>query len=356
MASILLDGITVSFAEGPALRELNLHVPDGEFFVLLGPSGSGKTTVLRAIAGLEPVETGDVLFDGKAVTSVPTAQRNVAMVFQENVLYPNLEVRGNIGFPLWTRKLAREEIDQRVEAESRVLEIERLLDRKPSQLSAGHQQLVQAAKAMVLVPDVFLMDEPIARLDAALRTRVRREFKLLQQGYGVTTVYATNDQADAMAVATRLAVLDAGRVRQIAAPLDVYSQPTDVFVARFVGSPPMNLVPARVTDAPGGWTLRLGEESLPISSEAAPWADEEILLGFRAADVDLGGHRGLPVSVVDSELVGDRALVRCRLGGEEIVVRVDEQLPEPGSTLYLRPRRYHLFDVSDGKALLHVTP
>lgn len=347
MASILLDAVTVEYDEGTALANLSLRVEDGEFLVLLGPSGSGKTSALRVIAGLDTPTRGDVLFDGVSVEHVAPAQRNVAMVFQDNVLYSFMNVRRNVGFPLSVQKLPKDEIAARVEAESRVLAIEQLLDRMPRELSSGHQQLVQAAKAMVRVPDVFLMDEPIARLDAGLRRSLRAEFKLLQQGYGVTTVYATNDQEDALALAERIAILDEGAVRQVGTPDDIYRRPADRFVAGFVGSPPMGFlegwVREPIVEVDG---LRLGIP--PGFVEAG----SPVAVGVRAENWLVTDTNGIRGSVDAIENVGSHRVLHVGVGREVVPVRSEDDRAAVGDVILLKPIHYHVFDAK-GRAVYH---
>ena len=212
MASITLDSVVVDGIEGPRLDGIDLTVANGEFLAVIGPSGSGKTTLLRVVAGLDEPSRGDVLFDGVSVAHQPPYARDLAMVFQDNVLIPFRSVKRNVAFPLEIHKMDPEEIEERVGAESRVMAIERFLQRMPNQLGAGHQQLVQAARALVRRPAVFLLDEPLARVDPALRIEMRSEIKLVAQGYGVTTLYATNDPREAMALGDRIAIIDRGRL------------------------------------------------------------------------------------------------------------------------------------------------
>jgi ABC-type sugar transport system ATPase subunit len=347
MASILLDAVTVEHDEGPAVSNLTLRVEDGEFLVLLGPSGSGKTSALRVIAGLDAPTRGDVLIDGTSVEHVPPAQRNVAMVFQDNVLYTFMNVRRNVGFPLSVQHLPQEEITARVEAESRVLAIQHLLDRMPRQLSAGYQQLVQAAKAMVRVPEVFLMDEPIARLDAALRRSMRAELKLLQQGYQVTTVYATNDQEDAMALAARIAILDRGTVRQVGTPADIYRRPADRFVAGFVGSPSMGFLLGRVR----GPVVEVGGFRVGIPTGAA--ADgSPVTIGVRSEDWEVTEGEGIRGTIDGIEHLGSHQVVHVSVGGASLPVRRKDTSAAAGDAIVLRPVRYHVFDTG-GRAVYH---
>src|SRR2546430_4095635 len=247
MASVTLRGLTKAFDAGtrPALQELSLEVRDGEFLVLLGPSGCGKTTALRCIAGLEEPTAGAVLIDEREVTHLPPAARDVAMVFQNYALYPHLTARGNIAFGLEVRGVAAPEIARRVQETAQRLGLTELLDRRPAQLSGGQRQRVALGRAIVRAPRAFLFDEPLSNLDARLRGELRAELLALHRALGATMVYVTHDQMEAMTMGQRIAVLHEGRLRQLGTPADVYQRPADVFVARFIGSPGMNVLAGR---------------------------------------------------------------------------------------------------------------
>ncbi len=337
MASILLDAVTVEISGVEILHRLSLSIADGEFLVVVGPSGSGKTTLLRTVAGLDTPSGGEVLFDGEAVTDRPPYLRDVAMVFQSNALLPFRSVRRNVAFPLEVHKVPQDEIDRRVVAEARVMAIANLLERYPSHLSAGHQQLVQAARALVRRPSVFLLDEPLALVDAVARQEMRTEIRLLQQGYAVTTLYATNDPHDAMVLADRVVVLDEGRVRQVGAPLEVYGMPVDSFVAGFFGSPPMSFLPGTV-DA---LEVRIAAGALPLPHAVA---SGPVTIGVRPEDwehVSAAGLRGVVRSV---EHHGDHAFVVIDLAGDAVMMRMDRDIPPPASEVEIWPRRYLVFD------------
>ena len=337
MAGITLNGVVVGGIEGPRLDGIDLHIDDREFLAVIGPSGSGKTTLLRVIAGLDAPEAGDVLFDGASVVDTKPYERDLAMVFQDNALIPFRSVRGNVAFPLEVRKTSRAEIDARVGAESRVMAIEQLLRKYPGQLGAGHQQLVQAARALVRRPTVFLLDEPLARVDPSLRIEMRNEIKLVAQGYGVTAVYATNDPTEAMALGDRIAVLDRGRLMQIGTPDEVYHRPVDRFVAQFVGSPPMSMIPVRAdameVTTPAG--------SLPCAGRAP---ERSATMGVRPEDWELVDTAGLPGRVERTENHGDHWYVTVDLAGTDIVMRSDTVPPAVGERIEVWTRRYHLFD------------
>lgn len=345
MVSVLLDAVSTAYPDGPGLNGLTLRAEQGEFVVLLGPSGSGKTSVLRLIAGLEHPTSGDVLFDGDPIGELPAWQRNVAMVFQDNVLYPRFDARRNIAFPLEMQRLPKDEVAHRVEAESRVLTIERILDRMPNQLSAGQQQLVQTAKAFVRVPDLFLMDEPLGRLDPATRKLMRTELRLLQQAYGVTTIYATHDQEDALVLADRVVILDEGRIRQVGAPLDVYRRPADIFVAGFLGNPSMSML--RGTSTVDG--IELGEVTLRGGPARLPM---EVIVGVRP---DRWEHSatGLASHVERVEDLGSHVIVDVDSAAGSAVARLEGDRPRVGDELRLSPTAYHVFDAHSGRAIFH---
>ncbi len=347
MASILLDGVTVERSGVAVIRAMTLAIEDRELFVLMGPSGSGKTSVLRIVAGLDMPTSGDVLFDSGVVTHVEPAKRDIAMVFQENTLIPSRSVRKNISFPLEMHHIERSEIERRVLAQTRAMAIDRFLDRMPAHLAAGHQQLVQAARALVRRPSVFLLDEPLARIDSANRRIMRAEIRLLQRGYGVTTLYATNDQEEAMILADRIAVINEGVLRQVGTPEEIYRKPADVFVAGFVGSPSMNFLPGELS----GSEVHIAAGALP----APPLTSQgSVTVGVRPRDWAVVPTAGLPGVVTSIENHGGHVFAQVDLGGDPIVVRFDDERPTPGDTLALWPHRLHLFNLS-GRAIARIT-
>ncbi len=340
MADVVLDDVSRVQADGSTVvSHLTLHVRDRELLVLIGPSGSGKTTVLRMIAGLDPLSSGEIRFDGARVDTLPPHRRDVAMVFESNALYPHLTAGSNMRFGLELRKLPAEEIDKRVQAESRVLKLQRLLGRRPATLSAGERQRVAVGRATVRVPRVFLMDEPLGHLDAGERMRVRAEIAQLQRGLGVTTIYVTHDQEQAMAVGDRVAVLRAGVLEQVDTPRALYDRPVNLFVAGFFGEPPMRFVPAWLRGEPSGAWLELGTLRLPFpGSPSGPlrrFYGRALVLGLRSEHVQLdpatsaerpidsprpaagprpaGAAAPLPAVVTDVEYVGAELFVHCQL-------------------------------------------
>src|ERR671934_1715881 len=263
MARIEYDDVSKRFPtqDRPAVDHLTLDVADGELLVLLGPSGCGKTTALRMLAGLEYPDSGDIRIDGKSVVRLEPKDRDVALVFQSYALYPHMSARDNIRYPLRVRRMSEAERERRVAQVAEMLSLGGLLDRRPARLSGGEQQRVALARAIVRQPRVFLMDEPLSNLDAKLRTHTRTELKALQRQLGTTTVFVTHDQAEAMTMADRIAVMNQGTLQQVGTPDDVYDRPANLFVAQFMGSPPMNTLPVTRDDgrlvADGGWGLPL---------------------------------------------------------------------------------------------------
>ncbi len=302
MAEVLLDDVSRVHPDGTtAVSHLSLHVRHGELMVIVGPSGCGKSTVLRLIAGLEPLSGGSVSIGGRVVDDLRLSERYIAMVFETGALYPHLTASDNLGFALSLRKLPKEEIERRVGAESRVLRLERFLHRKPPTLSAGQRQRVAVGRATVRVPAVFLLDEPLTHLDAAERIRLRTEFAVFQRGLGVTAIYVTHDQSQAMAIGDRVAVMRAGRIEQVDQPLKLYRRPANVFVAAFMGEPAMTLVAGRLeADAGRTWVV-LGNQRLPFPGRPSG------LLRSRVGGAVTVGIR--PEHVTDAEAVPDSPAV-----------------------------------------------
>jgi ABC-type sugar transport system ATPase subunit len=357
MAGVQFDDVWKLFAgqaeSAPAVRGLTLDITDGELLVFLGPSGCGKTTALRMVAGLEQPDRGDIRIGGKSVVGLEPKDRDVALVFQSYALYPHLSARENIRYPLKVRGLSRQEQDQKVTRVAEMLGIARLLPRRPAQLSGGEQQRVALARAIVREPRVFLMDEPLSNLDAKLRVHTRTELKTLQHELGTTMVFVTHDQAEAMSLANRIAVLNAGELQQIGTPDEVYDHPANVFVAEFIGSPPMNLLAATRDGGDlvvaGGWRL-----PAPRLTRAADKADpSELTMGLRPEAVQIA-EGGQPAEVVAVEPFGSEVIIGVKVNGEAINVRAAPNVrPEPGSNVGLRvaPAAVRVFDRSSGAAL-----
>ena len=263
--AIEFRNVTKHFGGTSVVDDLSLEIRDGEFVVLLGPSGCGKTTTLRMLAGLENATSGDIFIDGERVNDVPTQHRDVAMVFQSYALYPHMTIAENIGYPLRVRKIEKSERAARVNRVAAMLEIESLLERKPRQLSGGERQRVALARAIVREPRAYLMDEPLSNLDARLRVQMRGELKRLQHQLGTTTIYVTHDQAEAMTLASRVAVMRKGRLQQFDTPMNIYNYPANRFVAEFVGSPSMNFVEGKIDPASG--TFVSDSLRIPLSAD-----------------------------------------------------------------------------------------
>ncbi len=308
MSSIQLVAIAKSWGDTVALEDIRLEIASGSFCVLLGPSGCGKSTTLRIIAGLETASSGRVLIDGRDVTNLPPAQRNIAMVFQNYALFPHLSVADNITFGLSVRKVPAAETAKRLADTAGLLGLAHLLDRKPSQLSGGQQQRVALGRALVAQAKVCLMDEPLSNLDAQLRQEMRTELRQLQQHLGLTVVYVTHDQAEAMSMADQVVLLNRGRIEQAAAPRAMYARPATTFAATFIGTPAMNL-------------LRL--EGDRVAGSAVPAGRAAHWLGIRPEEVALGG--AVPAAVRSIEYLGADLILHCSVGSETLTVRTAGQ-------------------------------
>jgi multiple sugar transport system ATP-binding protein len=329
----------------PAVDSLDLEIGDGEFMVLVGPSGSGKTTALRMLAGLEEVDAGAVLIGGRDVTDLPAKSRDVAMVFQNYALYPYLTVAANIGFPLKIARVKKAEREQRVRDVAELLELSEYLERKPAQLSGGQRQRVAMGRALVRRPKVFLMDEPLSNLDAKLRVQMRADIATLQSLVGVTTVYVTHDQAEAMTLGHRVAVLKDGRLQQCDAPRVLYERPVNTFVAGFIGSPSMNLLTIPTTNG----SVSVGGTTIPLPRECG----DAVTVGLRPESLELAPE-GVPGRVEVVEELGADAYVFCACEPGRLVARVDaRRTPSQGERVSLRPRsdEAHLFDAATGERL-----
>ncbi len=358
MATVTFDKATRIYPGGdkPAVDKLDLEIQDGEFLVLVGPSGCGKTTSLRMLAGLEDVNDGRILIGERDVTHEAPKDRDIAMVFQNYALYPHMSVADNMGFALKIAGVAKDEIRTRVVEAAKILDLEQYLDRKPKALSGGQRQRVAMGRAIVRQPQVFLMDEPLSNLDAKLRVQTRTQIASLQRRLGITTVYVTHDQVEAMTMGDRVAVLKDGLLQQVDTPRHMYDHPDNVFVAGFIGSPAMNLLEVPVVD--GG--VKVGDATLPVERSVLGGAGgDAVTLGVRPEDLDLATDgTGLPVVVeVVEELGADAYIYGTTPSGEgtkEIIARVDgRRPPEKGSTVYLvpKPNNLHLFSLQDGLRL-----
>jgi len=318
MAKVILQDVIKTYGSVYAVNHVSLTVEDGEFVALVGPSGCGKTTTLNLIAGLIPMSGGDIYIGDKLVTDLDPKDRDIAMVFQNYALYPNKTVYKNLAFPLKMRKTPGAEIDRKVREAAKVLDIGHLLERRPRELSGGQQQRVALGRALVRDPKVFLMDEPLSNLDAKLRVQMRADIAKLQRELGVTTVYVTHDQVEAMTMGDRVAVMSKGVLQQVDAPQRLYDRPENLFVAGFMGTPPMNLLEGTAT-VNGGVTIDLGGNKLPIAEQALTqyprlreYDGKSVIVGLRAGDLHPGReHEEMPKIVADVELVES-------LGGESM--------------------------------------
>jgi ABC-type sugar transport system ATPase subunit len=344
-ASVQLEGIVKRHGSFTALHGIDLEIRAGEFFALLGPSGSGKTTTLRILAGLESVDAGRVLIDGKDVTAAEPGERDVAMVFQSYALYPHMSVAQNIGFPLKMVGTPAASIASAVRDAAAKVAIEHLLDRKPGQLSGGQQQRVALARAIVRQPRLFLLDEPLSNLDAKLRLETRAELRHLQRSLGVTAVYVTHDQEEAMTIADRMAVFMEGRIVQVGTPHEIFRKPATATVAAFIGTPPMNLLPATLANG----QVQVNGAALPVPGGG----QGEVLLGVRPGDLRLGSS-GIPARVDFVEDFGDSSIVNLEVAGERVKLRAGE-LPavREGDAVHLSfdPAAAHLFDRASGQRI-----
>ncbi|APW39444.1 sn-glycerol-3-phosphate ABC transporter ATP-binding protein UgpC [Rhodoferax koreense] len=341
MASISLKNVIKRYGSGKTevkvLHGVNAEIKDHEFIVIVGPSGCGKSTLLRMVAGLEEVSEGDICIGGKVVNRLEPSERDIAMVFQNYALYPHMTVFDNMAYGLKIAKVPVDEIKTRVDKAAKILELGHLLDRKPRALSGGQRQRVAMGRAIVRQPQVFLFDEPLSNLDAKLRVQTRLEIQKLHRELGITSLFVTHDQVEAMTLAQRMMVMNAGYMEQFGTPEEVYSRPATTFVASFMGSPPMNLLtkgPNERLGGKAGATLGIRPEHLDVTTDAsAGWALE----------------------VETLEMLGAERLIYCRMNGEQIIVRTDENHTPPavGATIHVTPRldRLHWFDTATGKRI-----
>jgi len=348
MARVELDRVRKVYPNGHvAVAGATFDAKDGELLVLVGPSGCGKSTLLRMIAGLESVSAGTLAIGERVVNDVPARDRDIAMVFQNYALYPHMSVAENLAFGLALRRTPRAETETRVKRAAAMLDLERVLDRKPAQLSGGQRQRVALGRALVRKPSVFLLDEPLSNLDAKLRLGMRVEIAKLHRQLGTTMIYVTHDQIEAMTLGHRIVVMKGGEIQQIDTPMRLYEKPANVFVAGFLGSPAMNFFRGRVvTD--GGARLESGSMSLPLGANLTGLAGREVIVGVRPEDLTLQrGAAALRARLEVVEPVGNEIFLNLRSDDSAIVMRVPPcELPETGSMLDIgvRTDRLHLFD------------
>jgi multiple sugar transport system ATP-binding protein len=357
MASVTYDHAQRLYpgAERPAVDDLNLEISDGEFLVLVGPSGCGKSTSLRMLAGLEEVTDGHIRIGDRDVTHLPPKERDIAMVFQNYALYPHMSVAENMAFSLKMAKVGKEERMERVKEAAKLLDLEEYLERKPKALSGGQRQRVAMGRAIVRQPQVFCMDEPLSNLDAKLRVSTRTQIAALQQRLGVTTVYVTHDQVEAMTMGDRVAVLKDGILQQVDTPLNLYDKPRNLFVAGFIGSPAMNLLNAHSREG----RVRIGDVEIPVDREAVSKANGDITIGVRPESWRVVNEgEGLPVKVNVVEELGADGFVYGTSGVEgtpdQVIIRIDARRNHhKGETLYVTtdPQHVHVFDTNSGARL-----
>jgi len=366
MVNVKLAGLVKRFGKTVALRGIDLEIRDGEFVVLLGPSGCGKTTTLRIVAGLEKPDEGHVFFGEKDVTYLPPKDRNVSMVFQSYAVWPHMKVKDNIAFPLRIRKVPEDEIQRRVKWAAELLQIETLLERYPHQLSGGQRQRVAVARAIVIEPDVLLMDEPLSNLDALLRVKMRSELKKLQRRIGVTTIYVTHDQVEAMTMGDRIAVMNAGKIMQVGTPEDIYLRPANTFVGGFVGSPQMNFFDATVTEKDGKLVLEGPGFSIPLTEDQASvlknYVGRTVIAGIRPEHMfpkDLAPPKLKGVEITGDidfvEALGSDTIIHLRVGEKILVIKVSgSHHYKIGSklTVVFDLSKLHVFRKDSGEAII----
>jgi multiple sugar transport system ATP-binding protein len=365
MGTLQLDHVTKIFSDADeeivAADDINLEIKDGEFLVLVGPSGSGKSTTMRLVAGLESVTEGNIVLDGEDITDQSPGSRDTAMVFQNYALYPHLDVRGNISFGLKMQgDLSKEEINKRVEEAAEMLGIGDHLDHKPSELSGGQKQRVALGRAIVRNPAVFLMDEPLSNLDAKLRTKMRTEIQELQNQLGVTTIYVTHDQVEAMTMGDRIAIMNQGKIQQVATPLDAYNRPANRFVAGFIGSPSMNFIEVSASRVDGDLTLNhpsFAYDCTEILASELPNDKTEFVLGIRPEDVlivDEDENNSIPIDIQVVEPLGKEQLVYFELSNKSYTANISSEKPvTENDRVHIKfpEDRIHIFDTDTGKTI-----
>ncbi|MCK9358209.1 MAG: sn-glycerol-3-phosphate import ATP-binding protein UgpC [Dehalococcoidia bacterium] len=354
MAEISLHGVTKSFGKTEVIHKTDVTIDDGEFVVMVGPSGCGKSTLLRMIAGLETTTDGEIRIAGKRVNEVEPKDRNIAMVFQNYALYPHMSVYDNMAYGLKIRKFPKDDIERRVQRAAKILELGPYLQRKPRELSGGQRQRVAMGRAIVREPAAFLFDEPLSNLDAKLRVQMRLEIQKLHRELATTSVYVTHDQVEAMTLANRMIVINAGVVEQIGAPLEVYDNPASLFVAGFIGSPSMNFMPGRRA----GDGVDVGDGLvIPLPPEARAKAGEQVTVGVRPEHFVAGAGGGGPVfrlHVDTVESLGADSLLHAGFNGTLLVVRIEgHSTPKAGTALdvSILPGKAYFFDTATGKRL-----
>jgi len=361
MASVTLQELSKRFDKVTAVNQINLEIPDKEFVVFVGPSGCGKTTTLRMIAGLEETSDGTILIGERVVNDVPPKDRNIAMVFQNYALYPHMDVYKNMAFGLKLRRTPKPEIDRRVREASRILGIEELLDRKPRQLSGGQRQRVAVGRAIVRQPEVFLFDEPLSNLDAKLRVQMRSELIKLHYQLEATMIYVTHDQVEAMTMGDRIVIMNNGEIQQVGAPMEVYDQPINMFVAGFIGSPAMNFFQGKLTAQNSDLFVDLGKFTMKLPKSQinrfGNHVNQRVVFGIRPENIsdreEAGEHQQerVPAMVNVVEPLGSEVIVELSAGDHTFVGRLDPTTtarPMHEMAVYFDMGRFHLFDAETG--------
>jgi multiple sugar transport system ATP-binding protein len=365
MAKVKIEHLNKKYGEVDAVKDLSLTIEDGEFLVLLGPSGCGKTTTLRCIAGLETATSGNISIDDKIVNDIPPKDRNVSMVFQSYALFPHMSVFNNIAFPLKMRKVPKEEIEERVKRTASLLQISELLKRRPKELSGGQMQRVALGRSIVREPKVFLMDEPLSNLDAKLRIYMRAELKALQKRLGITTIYVTHDQVEALTMADRIAILNDGILQQLGNSDKIYNTPENVFVGSFIGSPPLNLLPCSLLEKKGKVFLESDDFLIDVSifkDELKKGATTKgLILGFRPEKAKIQKSRvssdDIGAKVYVTEPLGAQSLITLKLANCGELIKVIEKSAFKvnfGEKVWLNldKNKIHIFDKKTEKAII----
>ena len=360
MASLAFDNVAKSYTgKTTVLRDVNVDIGDGEFIVIVGPSGCGKTTLLRMVAGLESVTSGEIRINGKVINHLEPKDRDIAMVFQNYALYPHMSVYDNMAYGLKIRKMSKADIRTRVENAASILELRDFLARKPRELSGGQRQRVAMGRAIVREPAVFLFDEPLSNLDAKLRVQMRSEIQSLHARLNTTSLYVTHDQVEAMTLAHRAIVMEKGNVEQVGTPTEIYEKPATLFVASFIGSPPMNLLHGRLSSEGDAFVVD-GGPTLPIPKRSSELAGRELVLGIRPEHLQAAngstaeGTVRAELKVDYCERLGAENLAYGRWGTQSVIARLPaETLPPSGQNfpIAVRPRMFHLFEPGDGKRI-----
>ena len=364
MAALELCNVRKSYPSSnhDTLKDIDLKIEDGEFLILVGPSGCGKSTLMNCIAGLEDITGGEIRLDGADISGASPKDRDIAMVFQSYALYPTMTVQQNIAFGLKMRKVPNAQIDEEVSRVAKLLQIEHLLGRKPSQLSGGQQQRVAMGRALARRPKIYLFDEPLSNLDAKLRVEMRTEIKLMHQRLKTTTVYVTHDQIEAMTLGDKVAVMKDGIVQQFGTPKEIYNNPANLFVASFIGSPPMNFIPLRLSRQASGWCalLESGQDrcELPLQlAEGQSLEGREVILGIRPEQIGIGAEDGLPSLRAEVQVIeptGPDTMIFVSLNQTKVCCRLaPDAAPSPGESLTLQfePDKVLLFDAQTGERL-----